>query len=74
LWQTPLADHDLVYAFLSPAPMSELWAKAQAEMRPGSLFVSNSFPVPGVTPWRVIHVACSPPRPLYCYRIACSPS
>lgn len=74
LWQTPLANHDLVYAFLSPAPMSELWAKAQAEMRPGSLFVSNSFPVPGVTPWRVIHVVCSPPRPLYCYRIACSPS
>lgn len=69
LWHTPLADQDLVYAFLSPAPMAELWRKAQAEMRPGSLFVSNSFPVPEVAPSEVIEVPCSPPRPLYCYRM-----
>ncbi|MFV0371444.1 MAG: class I SAM-dependent methyltransferase [Azonexus sp.] len=74
LWQISLAEHDLVYAFLSPAPMARLWDKARQEMPPGSLFVSNSFPVPGVTPWRIVDVDCSPPRPLYCYRIACSPS
>jgi hypothetical protein len=45
----PLAGQDVVYAFLSPAPMKQLWAKAQAEMTPGSLFVSNSFPVPGAS-------------------------
>lgn len=69
LWQTPLGDYDVVYAFLSPAPMARLWDKARAEMRAGSLFVSNSFPVPGVTPARVIDVACQPPRPLYCYQL-----
>lgn len=69
LWQTPLHDADIVYAFLSPVPMSDLWQKAQAEMRPGSLFVSNSFPVPGSPPDRIIEVDCQPPRPLYCYRI-----
>ncbi|KAB2912666.1 MAG: class I SAM-dependent methyltransferase [Dechloromonas sp.] len=69
LWSTPLGDADVVYAFLSPAPMSRLWAKAQAEMKPGSLFVSNSFPVPGVTAGEVIDVDCTPPRPLYCYRM-----
>lgn len=69
LWQVPLAGQDVVYAFLSPAPMARLWAKAQAEMRPGSLLVSNSFPVPGVEPSAVIDVACQPPRPLYCYRM-----
>lgn len=69
LWQMPLGEHDLVYAFLSPVPMPKLWEKAKAEMKPGSLFVSNSFPVPGVTPECIIEVACSPPRPLYCYRI-----
>lgn len=68
LWQARLGDFDVVYAFLSPAPMAKLWAKAQAEMAPGSLFVSNTFPVPGVTPDRVIEVACTPARPLYCYQ------
>ena len=43
LWKTDLAAFDVVYAFLSPAPMPRLHAKAAAEMRPGTLFVSNSF-------------------------------
>jgi hypothetical protein len=58
----------VVYAFLSPAPMPRLWEKICAEMKPGSLFISNSFPVPGQAPDRVIEVDCSPPRPLYCYQ------
>ena len=68
LWQADLGDYDVVYAFLSPAPMARLWDKVQAEMKPGSLFVSNSFPVPGATPERIIDVDCVPARPLYCYR------
>jgi len=68
MWQTDLAEHDVVYAFLSPAPMADLWKKVEAEMQPGSLFVSNNFPVPGVVPSQVIEVACTPPRPLYCYQ------
>ncbi len=68
LWQARLGDYDVVYAFLSPVPMPELWAKVEAEMRPGSLFISNTFPVPGVTPSRIIEVDCQPPRPLYCYQ------
>lgn len=50
LWQTDLADADLVYAYLSPAAMPRLWKKARAEMKPGSLLVSNSFAVPGEVP------------------------
>ena len=69
LWQAPLGEFDVVYAFLSPVPMPELWQKAKAEMQPGSLFISNSFPVPGEVPSRVIEVDCTPPRPLYCYEI-----
>ncbi len=49
-WKTDLAGFDVVYAFLSPAPMAELFRKAKAEMRPGSLFVSNTFEVPGDVP------------------------
>lgn len=44
-WSLPLDGYDLVYAYLSPAPMSRLWAKAAAEMRPGALLVSNSFAI-----------------------------
>lgn len=48
LWDTDLSRCDVVYAYLSPAPMARLWQKARTEMRSGSLFVSNSFEVPGV--------------------------
>jgi hypothetical protein len=67
LWQADLAQHDVVYAYLSPAPMPRLWAKIEAEMRPGSLFISNSFPLPGVAPSRVVDVDGTPARALYCY-------
>ncbi len=68
LWATDLSSHDVVYAFLSPVPMADLWKKVEAEMPPGSLFISNSFPVPGIVPTCVIEVACTPGRALYCYQ------
>ncbi len=43
LFKLDLASFDLVYAFLSPAAMEPLVAKARREMRPGTLLVSNSF-------------------------------
>lgn len=49
-WDKDLSSHDVVYAFLSPEPMARLWDKAKREMRPGSLFISNSFAIPGVAP------------------------
>lgn len=54
LWDQDLSRFDVVYAYLSPAPMARLWDKACREMRPGSLLISNSFEVPGVAPDRVI--------------------
>lgn len=53
LWQQDLSDSDVVYCFLSPAPMERLFAKARKEMRPGSLFISNSFTVPDQNPDRL---------------------
>jgi hypothetical protein len=43
LWDSNLAKYDIVFAYLSPVPMDELWRKAKQEMRPGSLFISNTF-------------------------------
>lgn len=45
-----LSQYDVVYAYLSPAAMGELWRKARREMRCGSLLISNGFAVPGVPP------------------------
>lgn len=56
IWDEPLGGYDVVYAYLSPAAMPRLWEKARREMRAGSLLVSNSFEVPGVTPQRVLEL------------------
>lgn len=44
------ADYDVVFAYLSPAAMVDLWAKAKVEMRPGSMLISLAFEVPDVQP------------------------
>ncbi len=46
MWQQSLTPFDVVYAFLSPRPMPDLYRKARAEMRPGTLLISNSFDIP----------------------------
>jgi hypothetical protein len=56
LWPCDLARYDVVFAFLSPVPMPELWLKARREMRPGSLFISSSFAVPGQSADREVQV------------------
>lgn len=68
IWKANLKGFDVVYAFLSPAPMSELWEKVQLEMPRGSLFISNSFPVPGVDADKVIVVDDARETLLYCYQ------
>ncbi|MEQ8503800.1 MAG: hypothetical protein RIB80_00630 [Rhodospirillales bacterium] len=56
IWRADLGDFDVVYCFLSPAPMERLYAKAKREMKPGSLFISNSFHVPDEAPDETIEV------------------
>ncbi len=58
-----------MYAFLSPVPMPAVWAKAIAEMRPGSLLVSNSFEVPGHEADAVIEVGDRRGTRLFLYRM-----
>jgi hypothetical protein len=48
------ANYDLIFAYLSPAAMSDLWQKAQAQMRPGCLLVSYEFNIEGVEPTQII--------------------
>lgn len=58
------ARYDVVFAYLSPAAMPELWRKANAEMRAGTLLLSYEFDIPGVVPHLVSTPAGNGP-PVY---------
>jgi hypothetical protein len=68
-WHVSLAKYNVVYAFLSPAPMTALWIKVQREMHPGGLFVSNSFAIPDVEPSQIIELDDARGTRLFCYQI-----
>lgn len=69
LWGCNLACYDAVFAFLSPAVMAELGEKVRREMRPGSLFISSSFPIPAWQPESVVQLEDRRRTKLFCYRI-----
>ncbi len=69
LWQADLRPFDVIYAYLSPVPMASLWRKVQQEMRPGTLFISNTFQVPGVEPSEVVQLNDLHQSRLYLYRL-----
>lgn len=69
LWHADLQPFDVVYAYLSPVPMADLWRKIQREMRPGTLFISNTFQVPGVEPGEVMQLDDLHQSRLYLYRV-----
>ncbi len=69
LWRVDLGQYDLVYCFLSPVPMTRLFEKAQAEMRTDSLFVSNSFGVPGQPADEIRELADRRRTKLYLWRM-----
>ncbi len=68
-WRLQLDPFDLVYAFLSPVPMPRLTAKARAEMRSGTLLVSNSFAAADVNCELSIEVGDRRGTVLHCYRM-----
>lgn len=49
-WRMDWKAFDVVYVFLSPLVMPAVWQKAQAELRPGSWLISNSFAIPERVP------------------------
>jgi hypothetical protein len=69
LWGCDLARYDVVFAFLSPAVMVKLGEKIRREMRPGSLFISSSFPIPDWAPESVVQIEGRRMTKLFCYRL-----
>lgn len=56
LWDCDLAQYDVVFAYLSPVPMEQLWLKARSEMRKGTVFISSTFAIPEQAPHQTIEV------------------
>jgi len=56
LWDCNLGKYDVVFAYLSPVPMDKLWQKARLEMRPGTVFISNTFVVANQPPQQTFTV------------------
>lgn len=68
-WHADLSAYDVVCAYLSPVPMPDLWQKVQREMRPGTLFISYRFAVPGVAPTQLIRLNDLAKTELYVWRV-----
>ncbi|MCH7937526.1 MAG: hypothetical protein IH994_10635 [Proteobacteria bacterium] len=64
-----LGEYDVVYAFLSPVPMPDLFDKAKHEMKSGSLLISNTFDVPGHPADETVEVADRRRTSLYLWRL-----
>lgn len=60
-----LAAYDLVFAYLSPAAMPQLWRQLQAQLKPGACFVSCEFEVPGQESVLLPGSGCPGVPPLY---------
>jgi hypothetical protein len=71
MWRMPLADFDLIYVFLSPAVMGSVGSLVRQQKKLGSIFISNSFPVPESLGWqssRIIELGQERGEVLYCYQ------
>lgn len=69
-WQTPLAEFNVVYAFLSPVPMPALWEKARKEMKVGAILISNTFAIPEQPADLTVDVPDRRETRLFLYRLA----
>lgn len=68
LWKQPLSEMDFIYTFLAPPPMPRVWEKVEAEARPGTVYITNTFPVPA-EPTRLIQLPSSRQRALFIHVI-----
>ncbi len=68
-WKHDFSSYDVVYAYLSPVPMTSLWQKVNQEMRPGSFLISNTFIIPDIPPDKSIMLDDFSNSTLYIWKI-----
>ncbi|WP_216167827.1 class I SAM-dependent methyltransferase [Polynucleobacter finlandensis] len=62
-------NYDIIFAYLSPAAMPSLWKKASQEMVNQSLLISHEFPIPNITPSRILNQSLTT-KATYIYKIS----
>ena len=67
IWRSSWQGLGLVYLFQRPESMARAWAKAQAELAPGSWLVSLEFEVPGQPADACLQAAAG--KPVWLYRV-----
>lgn len=67
MWRASWRGQQLVYLFQRPESMARAWAKAQAEMAPGSWLASLEFAVPGRSSDAALHSVAG--KPVWLYRV-----
>ncbi len=53
-WKMDWSPYDVVFAFLSPEPMLQVWRKAGREMKANAVLLSLAFSVPGIEESRLV--------------------
>lgn len=69
MWDCDLSRYDVVFAYLSPVPMGELWRKVKTEMRPSTIFISSTFEVMDQPPSETLQVDDLHNSTLYVWRM-----
>ena len=72
VFEADLTEVDVVVVFLHPAAMRKLGPKFEQELRPGTLVLSNTFPVPTWEPTQTLHLGkswLSTSNDIYVYRV-----
>lgn len=60
---------DCLVCYLYPGAMKKLKKKIEKELRPGALVITNTFSIPGWTPYKVFKANDFYKSHLYCYRM-----
>ncbi len=72
VFDADLSDVDVVVVYLHPAAMRKLAPKFERELRPGTIVLSNTFPVPTWEPAQTLHLGktwLSTSNEIYVYRV-----
>ncbi|PCH59423.1 MAG: trans-aconitate methyltransferase [Gammaproteobacteria bacterium] len=67
-WSTNWNAYDVIYCFLSPAPMPAIATQANQQIRPGAVLVSNTFALPQQAAAKVIEVSDLRKTQLFIYQ------
>jgi len=68
LFEQPLGDYDVIVFYLTPKLTAMLKEKFDKELKPGTLVISNAFPLPDIDPVEIIETKTLAKIKIFVYR------